>query len=78
MKKYLDLTGLNHFWEKILEIFVKKETGKGLSTNDYTTAEKTKLSKLSNYDDTSITERVSAIEADYTTSSDTLTLNCTL
>lgn len=30
-------------------MFVKKETGKGLSTNDYTTAEKEKLSKLENY-----------------------------
>lgn len=26
--------------------YVKKETGKGLSTNDYTTAEKQKLSKI--------------------------------
>lgn len=29
--------------------YVVKETGKGLSTNDYTTAEKTKLAGLSNY-----------------------------
>lgn len=29
--------------------YVLKETGKGLSTNDYTTAEKTKLAGLSNY-----------------------------
>ena len=33
---------------------VDKETGKGLSTNDYSTAEKTKLAGLSNYDDTSL------------------------
>ena len=35
---------------------VDKVTGKGLSTEDYTTAEKTKLAGLSNYDDTQIIE----------------------
>lgn len=33
---------------------VEKEQGKGLSTEDYTTAEKTKLAGLSNYDDTAL------------------------
>lgn len=33
---------------------VDKETGKGLSTNDYTTTEKIKLAGLSNYDDTEL------------------------
>lgn len=33
---------------------VDKVTGKGLSTNDYTTTEKTKLAGLSNYDDTNV------------------------
>lgn len=33
---------------------VDKITGKGLSTNDYTTADKTKLVSLSNYDDTEL------------------------
>ena len=33
---------------------VDKVTGKGLSTNDYTTAEKTKLAGLTNYDDTAV------------------------
>ena len=32
--------------EKIPTMFVEKETGKGLSTNDYTTAEKTKLAGI--------------------------------
>lgn len=45
--KFLTLEGLAHFWEgakaKIAELYVAKESGKGLSTNDYTTAEKTKL-----------------------------------
>ena len=31
------------FAEKITELFVKKENGKGLSTNDYTTDDKEKL-----------------------------------
>ena len=35
---------------------VDKVSGKGLSTNDYTTAEKQKLASLSNYDDTEIIE----------------------
>lgn len=42
-KKYLDDNGLLYFWQKITNKFVAKENGKGLSTNDYTTAEKNKL-----------------------------------
>lgn len=41
---------------------VDKESGKGLSTEDYTSAEKNKLAGLSNYDDTSLSGRVSALE----------------
>lgn len=37
---------------------VDKVEGKGLSTNDYTTAEKEKLDKLTNYDDTAIREQI--------------------
>lgn len=40
---------LKKFSEKIALLFVKKEVGKGLSANDYTTEEKTKLSELRNY-----------------------------
>lgn len=47
--KYLDSNGLLYFWQKIVNAFVKKDGSKVLSTNDYTTAEKTKLSGLSNY-----------------------------
>lgn len=43
---------------------VDKETGKGLSTNDYTTAEKDKLAGLENYDDTALTGRVTGLESD--------------
>ena len=41
---------------------VDKVNGKGLSTEDYTTAEKTKLATLQNYDDTALSGRVTAIE----------------
>lgn len=52
MSKYLDDNGLLYLWQKIKNVFattealagkVDKVTGKGLSTNDYTTAEKNKL-----------------------------------
>lgn len=49
MAKYLDYNGLSYFWEKLEALFggkVDKITGKELSTNDYTTAEKTKLAGI--------------------------------
>lgn len=46
----LDSNGLLYFLQRIKTIFtgmfVAKETGKGLSSNDYTTAEKTKLGNI--------------------------------
>lgn len=44
--KYVDGNGLSHFWSLIKQKFVAKETGKGLSTNDYTAAEKNKLNGI--------------------------------
>ena len=41
---------------------VDKETGKGLSTEDYTTIEKTKLAGLSNYDDTQIRSDITSLQ----------------
>lgn len=49
MAKFLDDNGLLYFWQKIKAAFVAKETGKGLSENSYTTAEKDKLAGLENY-----------------------------
>lgn len=49
---FLSYDGLLYFWQKIKALLagkVDKVDGKGLSTNDYTTAEKTKLSGLKNY-----------------------------
>lgn len=45
-KKFLDQNGLLYLWSKITAKFVAKEEGKGLSTNDFTTAEKEKLSGI--------------------------------
>lgn len=41
--------------------YVEKETGKGLSTNDYTTAEKNKLAGLSNYTHPAYTAKASGL-----------------
>ena len=49
---FLSYDGLFYFWQKIKALLagkVDKVDGKGLSTNDYTTAEKTKLAGLMNY-----------------------------
>ena len=43
MAKFLDQNGLLYLWQKIVNKFVAKETGKGLSTNDFTTELKNKL-----------------------------------
>lgn len=44
--KYLDDNGLLYLWQKIVNNFVKKDGNKVLSTNDYTTEEKTKLAGI--------------------------------
>ena len=49
MAKYLDENGLLYYNQKVnakLDKKVDKVTGKGLSTNDYTTAEKNKLANI--------------------------------
>lgn len=52
MNKYLDKDGLLYLWGKIKTLAggkVDKVEGKGLSSNDFTAAEKTKLDGLENY-----------------------------
>ena len=47
--KFIDNNGLSYFWTKIKALFagkVDKVDGKGLSTNDYTDAEQTKLNGI--------------------------------
>lgn len=46
MANYLDKDGVVFLWGKIKGKFVAKESGKGLSTNDYTTTEKNKLAGI--------------------------------
>lgn len=46
MGKFLDENGLLYLWQKIVTQFVKKESGKGLSSNDFTSAEKEKLAGI--------------------------------
>lgn len=45
-EKVLKTSGLLHLWDIIKSSFVAKESGKGLSSNDYTTDEKTKLAGI--------------------------------
>lgn len=49
MNKFLDLPGLQHVLGLVKTKFVQKESGKGLSSNDFTDDEKTKLSTLRTY-----------------------------
>lgn len=42
----LNKTGLSQVWSKIVELFVAKETGKGLSTNDFDNTAKSNLDNL--------------------------------
>ena len=48
MGQYLDDNGLRYLWTKIKNMFIAKESGKGLSSNDYTTTEKNKLAGIAN------------------------------
>jgi hypothetical protein len=52
---------------------VDKVAGKGLSTNDYTTADKEKLAGLENYDDSALAERVTTAEGKITTNTGNIT-----
>lgn len=57
-KKYVDLEGLSHFKALADNKYVAKESGKGLSTNDYTTAEKTKLAGINEGAEANVIENV--------------------
>lgn len=52
-------TKIDNGIKKVSDEKVDKVTGKGLSTNDYTTAEKNKLAGLSNYNDTAVKNDIS-------------------
>lgn len=44
--QYLSKTGLTYLWGRITTLFQPKEAGKGLSTNDYTDADKAEVAKI--------------------------------
>lgn len=46
---------------ELIEGKVDRQPGKGLSTNDYTTAEKNKLAGLTNYNDSEVRELITAL-----------------
>lgn len=46
---------------KLLDTKVDKQEGKGLSTNDYTNAEKSKLASLENYDDSELRAAIDSL-----------------
>lgn len=53
MAKYLDQTGMAYFWGKLKALLAGKVdtvSGKGLSTEDFTSAEKTKLAAFDTAD----------------------------
>lgn len=58
---FIDLLKILSTQDINMENKVDKIEGKGLSTNDYTTAEKQKLASLSNYDDTELRTLVAAL-----------------
>ena len=45
-KKYLDQAGIAYFFQRIKEIFVIREEGRGLSKNDFTDEMKSKLDSI--------------------------------
>ncbi len=57
--KFLDSNGVLYLWSKIKGAFVSKETGKGLSSNDFTTDEKNKLSGISANAQVNVLEKIS-------------------
>lgn len=56
MIKYFGSIGLIELWDTIKERFVKKESGKGLSSNDFTDAYKTKVDNALN--DSDVTNKI--------------------
>ena len=57
-KKYLDLDGLSHFKSKLDTEYVEQVSGKGLSSNDYTDTEKTKLAGIDSGAEVNVIESI--------------------
>ena len=68
MANRVDDNGLLYSLQKIKGLFVQKETGKGLSSNDYTSAEKTKLGGVATGAQVNVLEGVQVNGVDQTIS----------
>ena len=68
MANRVDDNGLLYILQKIKGLFVQKETGKGLSSNDYTIAEKTKLGGVATGAQVNVLEGVQVNGVDQTIS----------
>ena len=69
MAKYLDMAGLSYLWSQFKEKLSGKVDvveGKGLSTNDYTTAEKQKLSSIANNANEYVHPKSGVVASSYT------------
>lgn len=67
VEKYFTKSGFTYFWGKLKALLngkVSVEAGKGLSTNDYTTAEKNKLNTIAEYAQANIIEGVKVNNSD--------------
>ena len=66
---------VKQLWKEIAAVFQRKESGKGLSTNDYTTAEKTKLAGIATGAEVNTVVGVQRNGADLTPDSTTRKVN---
>lgn len=57
-EEFLNPTGLSYLFGRLKQIFVSQESGKGLSTEDYTTSEKTKLGTVESGSQANVIEAV--------------------
>ena len=65
--------GVTQALDKLKESMVEKVPGKGLSTEDYTTEEKTKLAGLQNFNDTEIKNKLTELSAEKEDKANTVT-----
>lgn len=77
-EKYLTYDGLDYFWGKLKDQFdnkVDKVSGKGLSTNDYTTTEKNKLASIARDAQVNVIETVQVNGSPLTPSAKTVNID---
>lgn len=69
-KDYLKKQFINFEQVIISHFYIQKEDGKGLSSNDYTNDEKSKLAKLENYNDSELINKISSLTSSLDTKVD--------